>query len=122
MADLADATMDKMCAVTSHKGWVPTVDEIGALYKLGHADSKLHLFLARFFCYVTLNIGEDNRKGNFWPNHKLRDLAKVNDDLTLQFFSLLRLQSGQVFPDPRKSPPCNYHQHGKDIPCPYIKK
>ncbi|KAF8859532.1 hypothetical protein BDZ45DRAFT_673277 [Acephala macrosclerotiorum] len=121
ISELADATMDKMCKVSAHKKWMPTESEITVCYELTPRKSKLSLFFARCLAWVSLHISGD-RADKLWTNEGLRDTVKGNDDLSLQFFDLLRFQSGKPLPDPREAPACDYHQHTKDEPCPYIKQ
>lgn len=111
MTDLADSVMDSFCKYLKSSNKVPSFSWMRKTCQDLPAHSKMNLFYARTMAYSFYSNVEA------WPNEGLRDLMKADDDLALQFLTLIRLQKGAAFPDPSKAPPCDYHQHSKDEVC-----
>lgn len=115
---LADTVMDSFVNGLRARNSIPLYPFMTRMCKHTHGSSKLNLFFARIIAY-TFYHDKDSKK---WKTEHLRDVLKANDELTLRFLELLRPLHGKEYPDPTKAPLCDYHQHGKDEPCPYIKK
>lgn len=117
ITELADMTMDYMLRESVMPNCFPRPDQIKICYELTHAESKLRVFVSRCFAYLTLTLKDDHAKG-LWNKDKLYDLMVEVPDLGKDALLLLRHQAGKTIPDPRIAPPCDYHQHAAEDPCP----
>lgn len=100
-----------------HSMW-PSLECICEKYETTYVNSKLRLFLARI---VVWGIVHPDRwvDPTLWSAEKIQDAMANNHDLWLHVIHLLRGNLGVDKTDPRRVPACDYHQHGKNEPCPH---
>ncbi|PVH69459.1 hypothetical protein DL98DRAFT_598630 [Cadophora sp. DSE1049] len=95
LTTLADHTMDFFLKKFAAEHWVVGHEGLVRGYRKTHAKSKLRLFLARTYVYVTLTF-EDHETKTGWAKKDIRAAIVESEDLC-----------------------CDYHQHGEDESCPY---
>lgn len=78
---------------------------------------KMRLLAAR--CFVHRTVGFKQDVNTTWTNANMEKAAKEQEDLWRDSYALMRNTSGLKVLDPLLAPACDYHQHGKDEPCPY---
>ena len=121
---LADRTMDLLTDYLKKKNWQLDERTMSLCYQLTHQNSKLRLFVCGSYVYITLHFPFPNKTKDgrsLWQNQDMVKLLKNTDDLLADFYGMLRLQAGKLQVDPRDTLPCDYHQHGKNEVCPYMK-
>lgn len=110
--------MDTLIAECKKRAILPHMDTIFAGYNQTPPTSKLRLFLARTYVYVTL-ASDDAHTQRHLPKEKMRAIVVENEDLCYDTFALLPSQSGKAQVDLRDAEACDHHSHDKGISCPY---
>lgn len=113
IAELADIAMNVLqCA--SGPNFVKYSAILAADKMISHSDSKLRLYLSRALA-CKLSRGTDHLA---MPH--LFSLANSHPQLGLETFRILA--GGGKTRHPACFPPCDYHQHAKNEPCPTASK
>ncbi|TGO44417.1 hypothetical protein BCON_0523g00040 [Botryotinia convoluta] len=118
---LVDATMDYLINLLQEKKiiigeslWVYT-------YKNTRRTSKLRLFFTRLAIYaMRFKDGELSSNPKFWTVKAIHSILSQNPDILMDYLALT--QGVKLQEDPLTAPPCNYHRHAADEPCPYRSK
>ncbi len=113
-----DAIMDFTTSYFTAMNCFPTEFQIFEAYNAVPSGSRLRLFLARVFVYITMHLGSDS----LWKNDDMFKIIAKCNDLGLHAYSMLRNHGDNPFPDPRLAFPCHYHQHPLTEPCTALKK
>ncbi|KAE8452599.1 hypothetical protein EG329_013858 [Mollisiaceae sp. DMI_Dod_QoI] len=117
---LQDQSMDHLVKhCIDRKKWL-FAQTMGWAYENTHANSKLRLYVARHFVFVTLCSQRGRDKS--WTDDIMRSELMKNEDLFKDVFALLRDYAGKMPSDPNKALACDYHQHSSTEPCPYQNK
>lgn len=125
---LADNTMDKLSRLQKEHRSAMTPREILSVYEKTSAGSKMRLYAARDFIYVTCSsrLKDISGEDQWWSDKRMMRILKANGDLMQDFFKNLRNawpRWGNVgIPGPHSpanANACDYHKHGADEPCPH---
>lgn len=113
---LMDKSMDALILQYKAYGLLPSPYRLSDIYCNTATGSKVRLFAARTFAWLSLSKGGDDKT---WGNRPMEKAAKEQEDLWHDAYALMRKTSGLKFPDPHQAHACDYHQHRKDQTCPY---
>ncbi|KAH7384761.1 hypothetical protein BKA64DRAFT_726276 [Cadophora sp. MPI-SDFR-AT-0126] len=91
---LADQTMDFFSKKFAAERWVIGHEGIFRGYRKTHSKSKLRLFLARTYVYVTLAL-KDHNTSTEWVKEDMRATILESEDLWYDKLDLMRGQSGR---------------------------
>tara|TARA_R110002060_G_scaffold50321_5_gene61128 strand:+ start:3169 stop:3747 length:579 start_codon:yes stop_codon:yes gene_type:complete len=121
---LADNTMDAYVHAVIFTRHRPTSTLCAAAYEGTQEESKIQLFMSRYWAYGLIN---DEDKGN-WLTSTFVPLGEKAQEILIDGMGHLRnmnnmkLSKGQkLMCNPKFAPLCDYHQYGKDQVCPYAK-
>ena len=121
---LADNTMDAYVHAVIFTRHRPTSTLCAAAYEGTQEESKIQLFMSRYWAYGLINDGD---KGN-WLTSTFVPLGEKAQEILIDGMGHLRnmnnmkLSKGQkLMCNPKFAPLCDYHQYGKDQVCPYAK-
>ncbi|KAE8452598.1 hypothetical protein EG329_013857 [Mollisiaceae sp. DMI_Dod_QoI] len=103
---LADLVMDELVRVLKEGGWLPTPDNMESAYSCTHEKSKMRLFMARMYLYITFKYNEDEAQ-NTWNCDKMLPLTMRCQDLAADVFLMMRGSLGKAPADPRNAPHCD---------------
>ncbi|KAI6715717.1 hypothetical protein PZA11_001962 [Diplocarpon coronariae] len=117
--DLADETMDNFCKAMSKFHQHPRPILMSLAYKRTQKKSKMRLYMARSWVFITTTLTEAEGNDPAWKNDSMRSVLVDNEDLWTDTLALLRGSAGIIPPDPSQAPRCDYHQHGDNIQCPH---
>jgi hypothetical protein len=115
LISLMDNTMDTLLELIKTGRRMLDQVYIENIYRITHESSKMRVFGARCLAFALMNFLDTG----IWSTPTHRDEIII-DSLTL-IRSLTPQHEFGLFPDPTLDPLCDYHQHGKDEVCPYIK-
>ncbi|KAF7957265.1 hypothetical protein EAE96_002852 [Botrytis aclada] len=118
---LVDATMDYLISLLQEKRviigeslWVYT-------YENTRKTSKLRLFFTRLAIYaMRFKDGEFTSNPKFWTLKEIHSILSQNSEILLDYLALTQGVKSQE--NPLTAPPCDYHRHGADEPCPHKPK
>lgn len=120
ITSLQDQAMNYICTSSSKKGTWQYPSAMATAYGWTHERSRLRLYIIRAFVYLTLCNKMVRGSPEFNDDHLCAALLE-NDDLFKDFFTLLRNNGPKKPRDPRRARKSDYHQHGRNEPCPYKK-
>lgn len=112
---LMDHFMDTLVHRDKHGNAGPASSNALAIYASTHDHSRFRLYVSRMLAF-TLDSLPDKDSAR---SKEIRDAFTKNADLMMDFLGHYRGMRGELLEDPREVPACDYHQHGKDEPCPY---
>jgi hypothetical protein len=108
--ELQDAVMNAVIKVSKESDSLPSVANMQKAYEKTSQNSPLRNFMAHVFSYTIAKCCEE-----YWPISSMQPLLKSNDDLSMDFLTLLR--KGVPATDPKSLSPCKFHCHDVDEPC-----
>ncbi|KAH7384762.1 hypothetical protein BKA64DRAFT_711883 [Cadophora sp. MPI-SDFR-AT-0126] len=123
LGELMDLTMDSFIEHLKTKNTILIGCNLDYIYENTHENSKLRLFGARCYTYVTVEARDEG----CWETEKTlpRGLHKV-EIMTDVFRQLRDFKNSpsrrpdgdaKLLLDPRTAPPCLYHVHASGVPC-----
>lgn len=119
MHDFADVLIDSILEACSFHSISPPTEQFTLGYAHTAKGSKLRLYLARFGSYFATDSDTPQK-----TIETLRSTGLSQPDLFSDIFeeTVKDVASrSAMFISPNSAPLCDYHQHGSDMPCPYIK-
>ncbi|EKD18615.1 uncharacterized protein L3040_002041 [Drepanopeziza brunnea f. sp. 'multigermtubi'] len=119
---LMDNTMDALVAAFKEKNYLFHQVYMEEIYQITHESSKMRVFASRCFAFALMTCPDTG----IWSTTTLMSMTSTHrDEILVDSLRLIRALKPEnkisLFPDPRSAPLCDYHQHGKDEVCPYIK-
>ena len=109
-----DEVMDVYRHFDKEAGSLPSSEMMAVGYKMTSRGSAFRSYMANCCAYLFV---QQNSKACF---EDLTNLMARNSELRWDALLILENHRGDV-EDPRKMPDCDFHTHGKDIPCPRKK-
>jgi len=129
ITQLADNTMDAISQTLLNNKNYLTLENMERAYANTHAKSKLRLFCARSYAYTMASFDEEEN----WTTEEMIPTGPHSHELLADGLRIMRsFMKQKISPkyqknykdlaiNPVRFPPCDYHQHKADEPCPNIR-
>ncbi|TGO17000.1 hypothetical protein BPAE_0456g00040 [Botrytis paeoniae] len=118
---LVDATMDYLIDLLQEKRIIIGESLWVYIYENTRQTSKLRLFFTRLAIYaMRFKDGEFTSNPKFWTLKEIHSILAQNSEILMDYLALT--QGVKLQEDPLIAPPCDYHRHTADEPCPYKPK
>jgi BTB/POZ domain len=118
LAILMNEVMDQWMLDFATRGILPLTSSISQIYQTTRKGSGARKFAINTVFYI---LHEERAKQSFtiWKTEEILKLMQDNEELGLDVLELMRAHSpGTHVLDPRRLPPCEYHLHEGNAPCP----
>ncbi|CZT43716.1 uncharacterized protein RSE6_03790 [Rhynchosporium secalis] len=119
---LMDLTMDSMMSLMNRNKQILGMSWIERAYGSTHEKSKLREFAVSCYVWVLLVGNVTKSSAEDWlpkgqdPDQILIDCFRVQRNFQISL--TMPRSGGNLFPDPRKAPPCHFHSHEDPTLCP----
>ncbi len=119
LGHLLDEFVSSYIKADKEKNYFPACHQITLAYRLLPEDCKFLQYFLLSFRYILVEMPRSGPVEDVWSTKNMTDTMESSSTLRADLLTAcLEAPRGRKTKDPRKLPPCTFHEHSNDDDCP----